>query len=261
MKLDLTTSHIADASILTDTYNSLPTIEQAASSITDHAFISVLDNLGYLILSNNLENYIGLRLLHKHNNLCERELMIEKEDLSADDRPSLSTAPLIPSHNLDSFYPSIWQLVADEFLPLEYTTDPIVADVQHRFDSEFTSGFTTLLNRSGLQKLIGPCAIKRQFYTKYRPVKSALLIEVTDPQKRANIVTFTDTQDLPVSKLVPTTWEIKRSFDTVTACEIQNCQTVTACVVDSTGHSSQSTHTSQQVFVPDPSAPPTPVPC
>jgi len=48
MKLDLTTSHIADASILTDTYNSLPTIEQAASSITDHAFISVLDNLGYL---------------------------------------------------------------------------------------------------------------------------------------------------------------------------------------------------------------------
>jgi hypothetical protein len=237
-------------------------IERAKEVLTDPDFQLVLDELSALVLRYRLHDIIGLRLLHKHNDIYDLEVMVEREEYDPHGHPCLSTVAVAINKTAweKNFYPSIWALCPGSFLPLEFTTDASPRVISTRLTHHFLSDFAAIVKRTGFEGFIGPCAIPRQFYTRHRTSETALLVETTDDSRRANIVRFVEPDEVSTSRLVPTTWQVQRALDPINwslemaiACETQNCQPVSACVVDANNnHTSQSTHTSQHVSVPDP---------
>jgi hypothetical protein len=72
-------------------YNSLHGIERAKEVLTVPEFQLLLDELSALVLRYQLHDMIGLRLLHKHNDIYESEVMVEREEYDLHGHPCLST--------------------------------------------------------------------------------------------------------------------------------------------------------------------------
>jgi len=236
-------------------YNSLPCVEQADKDLMGCGKTKTLNSLTTLIIKSGLHNSIGIRLLHSHNLLVDDELMIESEEYGESNTWVLTTIATKrrPSQPLNA---TVWKLSDAGFVPLEFSVDPLVStfcDLKDRQD--FFDNFAELLRLDNAAEVLGPCVIRREFYRRRRPTGSSILVETSDPERRANILRFADPNDFAAHRLIDTTWlattyrrdDINdQDCDTKcdSSCAASGCVPVTACVVDPSGtHSSQTGHT------------------
>jgi hypothetical protein len=235
------------------TYNSLEPVETIDERLTRAGRDRVLQELGKIIVSHRLHEVIGVRLLHRHNDLALGEIMLEREELDSTRSWCLTTVATLKAEVPSDYRPNSWKLCDDRFVPIEFSFDPeavlAVAAVDQRF--AFHTEFARVLQELGADNILGPWVAPRSFY-RYCPGHDAILLESCDSARRANILRYGDPAQHAL-RLIETTWVFQPSNsapDASTDCNnhciascLANCTPVSACVVDSQGnHGSQSGH-------------------
>lgn len=90
-------------------YNSLPSVEYADESIKKRGavFEQFLTSAKDLVLHYGMEQHMGLRLIHRHYELRDREVMVEEFE-RIDDIPSLVTEPRVLKDFSQEALPTGW---------------------------------------------------------------------------------------------------------------------------------------------------------
>jgi hypothetical protein len=245
---------------LTDTYNNLPDVEWADEKLNSLEKSKILETLSGVIIKHKLEYLIGIRLLHNHNSIDNSELMIEKEEI-IDNSYCLTTLASKKEDNIQNVVSNSWKLCDGNFEPLEFSIDSMVI---REFDimiskSQFFKEFGNCLQDLGVDNILGPCIIRREFFGNRRTSDSALLVETSDQSRRANILRFENPEKYDTNSLIQTTWLAVNITDGDEAnctanCAKAACVPHTACVKDGQGgHSQQSHHSSSHTRTHSPS--------
>ncbi len=237
-------------------YNRLHGIFQSNEEFITLDQDAVLNELANVVLKHQLEDKFGIRLLHKHNEIAEDELMLEQTE-RGQRGATLTTIARFRASVLGECYPNSWKLEGKTFVPLEFSLDPRVGQVGEAAKvGAFFQEFGECLRSLGVSKLLGPCVVDREFFDSEKTSPEAILVETTDEERRANVLMFAEPSEYPPSRLVPATWTVERptgSPNSMTGCKTTCakgvCVRTTACVVDpvTSSHSHESHHDSQHV--------------
>jgi hypothetical protein len=228
-------------------YNLLPDVETADGELSRRGRELLLETLGDVIRKHALGHCFGIRLLHRHNELDGDEIMVEAEEHDSAIGYSLTTIATASAYVTATIQPNGWQYHGGQYVPLEWSTDAEVTAVPEalaRFP-HFFADFAEALEREDVSFLLGPCVISRDFARVHRPSPGSIFIENCDVKRRANILRFEDPERYDPRKLIQTTWVVASSdneTDCNPACIPSGCNPVTACVVDTNGHTSQTAH-------------------
>ncbi len=195
-----------------------------------------------MILKHDLQDSIGIRLLHNHNLIQENEIMIENEELDESGQNCLVTFAA-KSGNATNYSPNSWKLQNGDFHPLEYSSDFFVTSSANTIEKKqvFFDDFKTILEQLDVQEILGPCIIGRDFYKKYEPSMPSILAETSNEMRRANIVKYESDNKFPDDSLIHTTWLAVRSEDSSSpelVCKAA-CIAISSCVKDDKGNHSK----------------------
>jgi len=173
--------------------------------------------------------------------------MLEQVEVLQDGQCCLVTAAIDAKACVSPRQPNSWQLQGDSFVPLEMSCDPLVdvQEVSKETLDAFFDGFSSALRQNGVDDIMGPCIIRRDFYGRNNPGQDFLLVETSDEDRRANIVRFAAVDDYDANRLIQTSWKASRmandSCDPY--CAPSACVPVSACVKEANGsHTPVSTH-------------------
>jgi hypothetical protein len=222
-------------------YNALLPVADAASHLAkaggDAAVIPVLEKIVSLGLGDN----IGLRLLHKHNDLRHTEHMFERE-FSDEEGHALVTAAT--GQQSQKRVPNSWQLTADGCIAIEYS-DPALLCAPD-FDVEANAGklaeLYAVLADMKLDHLLGPSVNYDKHVYRGKDISAVAFLEKTDVEHRANVVRMLDHTDPSIANSTKTKWYAQPTVDSngktkwLTAC---NC----FCSVSPNGDGHQGTTT------------------
>src|SRR5687768_14173137 len=113
-------------------YNALPGIEQANHAIrVQRSFEGLMGELGTVVLHHELEDTIGIRLLHRHNDIGADEIMAENIE-PFDDTKALVTARYRVRELPFDVMPTMWACRGDDGLQnLEHSRRDIVSIDRH----------------------------------------------------------------------------------------------------------------------------------
>jgi len=224
------------------TYNSLLPIRDAVAYLAEAGGDAVVVRALEAIVELGLGDEIGLRLLHKHNDLEDGEAMVECGITDAEGYALITTAV---SSGLTTSTPNSWRLTREDSIAIEHS-DPNLLCVQ-KFDVEENwKKFQVLydvLAGLNVQHVLGPCINYNPKVYGDRTVEDVALLEKTDFENRANVVRPVDREDRSFTNSARTKWYAKREVGSdgrvrwLTAC---NC----FCSVfpNGSGHEGTKTH-------------------
>src|SRR5687767_12911031 len=101
-------------------YNSLSEVAEADRSLQACGRHVALDALLSVIRRHKLEEFVCIRLLHKHNEIRSGERMVESAIVD-DEGFALVTRPIKHTLASTAAIPNSWKLEGDEFVPIEYS--------------------------------------------------------------------------------------------------------------------------------------------
>lgn len=185
-------------------YNALPSVEEADDILRNAGKAEILSRLAAVVDRHNACGKIGLRLLHKHNEVASGETMLERE-IVADGQPGLRTEK---SNDLSDAHPNSWMLVNGNAYPLEYTVGP-ARDTEDQF-AELFSELESELAALKLNSFIGPWIPPTEFIEKYGQ-DGHLLVEISDESSTTNTLTFAPARDLRPDSFIETSWLVQPS--------------------------------------------------
>jgi hypothetical protein len=228
-----------------ETYNCLPSVEQASEKLESLNKQEILMSLSEVIIEHDLQNIMGIRLLHNHNLIQDNELMIENDELDSSGNNCLVTFAQ-DMIGLKKSSPNSWKLEAGDYHPLEYSSDEFVVSTQNLINEKkiFFDDFKIRLEQLQVDDILGPCIVGRNFYQKYQPAMPFILAETSNEERRANIVKFESKDKYDESALISTTWlavKNEHSDSLETKC-VAACIAVSACVKDGNTHRRETRH-------------------
>lgn len=192
----------------TERYNLLADVEPADEQLSALNKVQIFDTLCEVIRKHGLEEWIGIRLLHRHNGLMHGEIMLETEEFHSEHDIALTTMATSLSQIKQKFGPNSWIAEGGRFYPLEYSHDPAIAEgpdflEEHR---EFFEEFGAALSVFGVTGILGPCILRRKFFDEHKPAVPAILVETSNDTRRANTVRFAEEGQYDWNKMIQTTW-------------------------------------------------------
>jgi hypothetical protein len=212
-------------------YNRLPDVLVADATLHGMGKLETLTPLCETILKYGLEDRIGIRLLHNHNQISQDEMMLEQEEIDKDGTYCLSTIATKKTDCENKPYANSWLLNKDFNSPLEYSLDRLViADSDEIISREdFFNEFSQRLESLNASDLLGLCVLRRKFYEERMPVDAAepQLIETTDVQRRANVLKFYPHHTFNPDNLIETVWVASR--ETADIESLATCTSTTSC--------------------------------
>lgn len=186
-------------------YNTLPSVEEAdgAVKVGSH-FSDFVSEASKIFRSHQMETRFGLALLHTHNELEPGEWMVESQ-MRSRDRDALVTRPLRELKSGEAC-PVVWRTGEDEFIPLEFSTDPLARNLfsDDLARTRFLSDFRKLTVQSPIGKHLGLAVVHREFYKSAGPDQAP--VEFTDREKRSNVVLLCSPGELTEHPLIETAW-------------------------------------------------------
>jgi hypothetical protein len=216
-----------------DHYNNLEDVVHSSDSVkANPAFSSVLLEVGEVLVRYQLHEQIGVRLLHRHNELREGEFMIEDAGTLADGTAALITTRQALENPPSELTPTIWKCGPNgEITALEFCTK-IVRDLDGDFfarNKEPFAKFHELVSAHGLEKYLGLCLLAKNALEHDK--ETSLMVENTDVERVANIVTLKPRATFDRSTAIETVWDF--SSATKIHCYPQVCS---FCTPRSVGH-------------------------
>ncbi|HTD99432.1 MAG TPA: hypothetical protein VK668_09090 [Mucilaginibacter sp.] len=188
-------------------YNGLQDVIVADEKLSAMGRNEMLSPLCQTIMKYHLEDTVGIRLLHNHNQISQNEVMLEKEEVDDKGAYCLTTVAVDGPGNIG--FPNSWKLENGRYFPLEFSTDPLVMNETDKFigKEDFMTEFNDNLEMLGVTNILGPCVLGRMFYEKRKPLEQeVLLVEITDEKRRANILKYYPSNEIKVDKLIQTVW-------------------------------------------------------
>ncbi|WP_158915563.1 hypothetical protein [Caulobacter sp. S45] len=224
-----------------ESYNELLPIAAASREYKRIQGDRVVDRLLSIIAAMGLEEQLGIRLLHKHNDTDCDELMVETAEID-DEGFCLSTRRLKCGEVADAV-PNSWREVAGRFVPVEYSQRSLVnEDIPPDALQAALARIGAALRSTGTSNLLGPCLNYSASVSACAPTSSAALLEKTDFENVANVVRFVDRNSAEFTNSAKTKWHASYMIDGdgkkhwLTAC---NCF---CSVFPSGGHEGTKTH-------------------
>lgn len=213
-------------------YNALPGIERANDAIRkDGNFESLMSGLGRVILDHQLEDVVGIRLLHRHNDLRPGDLMIEDLE-SVDDVPALVTARYRKGEISFDYLPSMWACRGDSgFQELEYSKRDLlpIDSIFVRDHIRFFSDFAAKARELQIEDFLGVCVLDKNEFLIDKNLQTE--VESTDVNRPANVIVVRSKDLVRTENYFETTWQVHRESNT--SCPTTCCS---YCTPRSPGH-------------------------
>ena len=217
-------------------YNGLKEAEEANQVLLERSnFETLLKEAGPWICKHEMQDYIGLRLLHKHNDLSAGDRMVEYFSDEYDDG-ALVTGKFLPVDESSGeplkAVPSIWAAASVEneepFFALEYTTDEggRAAYAKISTQQEFLVGLRSILAGHNLEDLIGISSITR---LSLKAKADQVFMELIDLDLVENVLLLTDVKDPLMSSSIQTSWRFE-ALNPQEGIITHGCKTVTVCI-------------------------------
>lgn len=205
-------------------YNTLPSVEEADVNLKlRRDFDSFLLESKEIACRYNLEEIMGVRLIHRHTFLNENQAMIEKKE-EFENKPALITYRQ-NIENIEDAVPASWILKEDHFYVFEYSSDEKVKNGFNflRTNQEFFNDYASLLVKYSYQSLVAPAILNREWYKNYIGETVFLEKSYSDRSNFFSVITVEDLSNSELSNSIQTAWMfIKNPIS-------HGCQSVTVC--------------------------------
>jgi len=225
-------------------YNDLLPIAAAQRAFKERGGEVAVDKLLSIIAEAGAESTVGVRLLHKHNDLDPSEIMYETGTVdekgfalvtSAVSRGDVRSGPVCNS----------WCLTGSEFTAVEFSEAHIIApesDVT-RHENLFHRLADAIVDLK-VAAILGPCLNYSSYVEGFAPSPDAAFLEKTDFKNRANVVRYVLRSDAEFSNSAKTKWRAKRITDQIgRATWMTACNCFCSVFPDGSGHQGTTTHT------------------
>lgn len=203
-------------------FNNLNTFFTAKEELVGSSLL--LPELGKIICRYNLQEQVGVSLLHKHFDLDEDELLVETI--------SNNTVRISPAkvQDTDGLVPYIWKLESNSdtrarWIPLEFAHDTsgtsIAAELADKVsqNSLFLNDMATKLGELGLATIFGLTTLHRQLTKQHNEIT----VERTNDALRVLNIEVRSRSEVDFSKLTQTLWKFTPNEEVETACYCHHC--------------------------------------
>jgi len=146
---------------------------------------------------------LGVRLVHRHMQVDEGKVMVERFQFHQN-VPAFITSAHLPT---DQAYPASWLLEDNNKLSVfEYSTDIMVKRTLEKLinDPSVFMNICELIKEYHLENLLAPCITARDSLKQFD--KDNGFLEVTDSESNASIVKSTKDQLSSGHKILSTSW-------------------------------------------------------
>jgi len=146
-------------------YNSLDPIEKADADLkSEVSFNSFLGKVGEIVTAYKLEDYVGVRLIHRHFSLNPGQVMVENFEKVKDVSSLVTTPHDISLAREKGAVPSAWIFLDSQLAVFEFSTDPAVkVGLKKVKDSQgFLGDIRKVIKEFDLQDLISIGVIAKQ---------------------------------------------------------------------------------------------------
>lgn len=194
-------------SSIASTYNALSDVVVADHALSDVGRELGINSLLGVIRAYGLEEFIGLRLLHKHNDIAASEIMLEDSRIDEEGFALITRATSI-SKTLGDVSPNSWILCEDGFVPFEFSRSYLLRDsgISPITHSGFFNDLANALRHAGLAQLIGPALTSSALVDEQRPAGADLMLESSALDDRANVLRFAVSGELSIGSPIETFW-------------------------------------------------------
>lgn len=157
---------------LNNNYNSLYIVEHANDLLKESKV--KIEDLANLFLSYGVENIYGICLLHKHYDIFENEIVIQK---------GLVTSPTT-ENNINKIPNMIKLYENGEYEILEYTE----SNEKFIYNNDFLKNFYDLINEKKLNNILGITTINNKdgYYLEHTEGRSNILTPITEEEIKKN---------------------------------------------------------------------------
>lgn len=222
-----------------EVYNGLMDVGKADKTL--HArddLEAFFQEVGSLICEHDLENRIGLCLLHNHNSVSDEQRMIEIYDEKTYSAPALVMQSM-HSGDAPQHVPVVMKVQGgneyNPLTPLEHSALDIARDnyEQLMLKSEaFLPSFQELVKKRGYEDLVGLSVIRADAL----PCKEGeSFIERTDAARVANVITAEPEREEANTRYITTNWQFEKAgYRAMAECVIKclaKCTQKVKCVV------------------------------
>lgn len=218
-------------------YNALYSVEDADRMLCERDKSRIIHDLLSIISSNGLSSSIGLRLLHKHNDISEDEAMFESlEHIDGD--LCLITKPVAGNINLADVRVNSWRVETDGTLqPLEFSDGGILAsfDINSERCHRTFQELAERILKYGINDFIGICVD----YKVESDDVNLIALETIDEKNRSNIVKFINIDAIDIHSSLETKWFTSKGEDP--AIKVAKCKSFCS-VKPEGGHLGTSSH-------------------
>lgn len=227
-------------------YNALYEVAEANKVLRSRGGEDTVGRYLSIVARANLQEHVGMRLLHKHNDISTDEIMLETAEFDQEGFALVTAATRMDGTK--NIVCNSWQATRDGYVPVEYSASVVMAPA---FDaSEHADTFEELasaLMKDGMSDLLGPCLNYSSYVSAFAPSIDAAFLEKTDFANRANVVRYVKRDDVAFQNSAKTKWYAKMTIDAsgkvswTTAC---NCF---CSVFPEGGHQGTTTHQFREI--------------
>lgn len=196
--------------IIAGSYNSLFGIADASRELDRRGGDQVVGKYLKVIYDAGFGKEIGLRLLHKHNDISPREVMLESEFF--DDEGFALVTEATPVSDRPDIIPNSWIATPQGYIAVEFSKRSLLQPVVHEIDEMLQELAKTLLSDE-MADILGPSINYSEFVDAQAPYSDSAFLEKTDYEHRANVVRYVQRGDPAIRHSAKTKWHAKRTRD------------------------------------------------
>lgn len=202
-------------------YNSLPEVELADLKLQEsNSFEQFLAEAQELAQHYNFEDSMGVRLIHRHTDINDDEIMVEKHE-NFEGKDALVTRPQSKIYQSQAA-PASWIFDGEQYRVFEYSYDAHVSKAFERIRNspDFLNEFSSLLKKYNYQNLLALAIIDREWHQNYAD-KLVFLERSYEKPTFASVLVNVD--ELGDTNTISTSWTFKKVPFTsacISGCEL-----------------------------------------
>lgn len=223
-------------------YNSLYPVADANRRLEELGGEDVVGELLAVIRGAGLQDVLGIRLLHKHNDIDAAEWMVERAVVDAEGYALITAVEGRQSGN--ALARNSWRYIDGAFVPVEFSDPALVTAPDFDLDEHAAvfDRIADVLKANAAELVLGPCLNYSKSVASNSPAPDAAFLEKTDFENRANVVRYVSRDEVAFAASAKTKWYAQQMIGPdgkpmwITAC---NCF---CSVFPEGGHQGTKTH-------------------
>ncbi len=196
---------------LSRSYNDLLGVADASHALDDLGGEETVGKILSIIKDAGLSSCIGIRLLHKHNDISEAEVMLEAA-VTDDEGFALMTSA-VPAGNAAGAVSNSWRFTDEGYVPCEFSNSELLVEPKFSIDEHRTTfnHVAEALRDYRAERILGPSINYSEYVKAARPHDNAKFLEKTDVENRANVLRYISLEDPVFRGSVKTKWCIDQT--------------------------------------------------